>query len=356
MRKLMSVALVIFAAAGATGGGITNRSLPDPAKLYHIRADCHIAYDLLIDNLDKGRSVSDSDQAWAAAHENAGKAGKPCPAVPHDLALRAKDRAISTRDGRAVAENYWTKQADTVAGFELGFAHFNGMFADKTQSDGVDLMKQAAQKGDPMALFIMGTLHTQGAFGKKDYKTGVPMIEAAARSGQVDAMFRAGVFNNEGIGVRKDPKKAYGYFESAAKGGHLFAATMAVTMLTEGKGVKKDTDQAYRVALAIADEGEVYGMALASAALMASNDPQSRKEEALYWLDQAIRNGDAKVQQIVVPIKQQAIQAYARDSAARNYSPAARKACPMKTVCTVNHYSGLQSCTTSKDYWSDCDG
>lgn len=276
--------------------------------------------------------------------------------MPVELAARAKDRAISTRDGRAVAENYLNKQADPVAAFELGFAHFNGMFADKTRNDGLTLMKTAADKGDPTALFIMGTLYTQGLFGTKDYKTGVPMIEAAARSGHIDAMFRAGIFSYEGIGTRNDLKKAFGYFESAAKGGHMFAATMATTMLTEGKGVKKDTDRAYRVAMAIAGEGEVYGMALAAAALMAANDPQSRKEEALHWLDQAIRNGDATVQKIVVPIKQQAIKAYARDSAARNYSPAARKICPMKTTCTVNHYSGLRQCTTSKDYWSDCDG
>jgi hypothetical protein len=28
----------------------------------------------------------------------------------------------------------------------------------------------------------------------------------------------------------------------------------------------------------------------------------------------------------------------------------------MKTVCLVNQYTSAQSCTTNKDYWSDCDG
>lgn len=37
-------------------------------------------------------------------------------------------------------------------------------------------------------------------------------------------------------------------------------------------------------------------------------------------------------------------------------SSALRKACTQKTICTVNHFTGLQSCTTGKDYWGDCDG
>ncbi|HMS21138.1 tetratricopeptide repeat protein [uncultured Sphingorhabdus sp.] len=356
MRFFLGIVLATIAITGVAGLDIKNRGMPDPTKLYHLRADCHIAYDLLISELDNGKQLPAFDIEWAKAHENAGKAGQTCPAVPQSIATRAKDRAIATNDGRAVTENYWNKQKDPVAAFELGFSYLNGMFADKTPGDGVALIQQAADKGDPNALFILGTMHNMGSFGKKDYKKGLPLIEAAAKSGQVDALFRAGVMNYEGVGTSKNPKKAFGYFEQAARSGHLFAATMAATMLTEGKGVPKDTARAYRIALAIAEEGEVYGMALASGALMASDDAQKHKEDALYWLDQAIRNGDSNVQGILNPIRQQAVKAYARQAAAGGYSPAARKACPMKTVCTVNHYSGLQSCTTSKDYWNDCDG
>ena len=356
MPKLKLILATLLFASTASTATITNRGMPDPSKLYHHRADCHITYDLLVDEMDKGRSLAQSDIDWAKAHENAGKAGQPCPAVPQTLANRAKDRAIATNDGRAVAENYWAKQGDPVAGFELGLAYFYGMFSDRTQSEGLSLLQQASKKGDPNASFNLGVLHNSGAFGKKDDKKGLPLIEAAAKSGQVDALFRAGIMNYEGVGTSKNLKKAYGYFEEAARRGHLYAATMATTMLMEGKGVPKDTERAYRISLALAEEGEVYGMALAAGALMASKDPQKHKDEALYWMDQAIKNGDGKVQEIVKPIRQQAITAYATDAAAKNYSPIARKACPMKTVCTVNHYTGLQSCTTNKDYWNDCDG
>lgn len=356
MLRYLGAALAIFVSTALAAGTITNRGMPDPAKLYHVRADCHIAYDLLIDDLDKNRPVSDELGLWAAQHENAGKAGQPCPAVPPQLSVRAKDRAIATRDGRAVAETYWSKQGDPVAGFELGFAHFNGFFADKTRADGVELMRQAATKGDPMAMFIMGTLHTQGAFGKKDYKAGIPLIEGAARSGHVDAMFRAGIFNYEGIGKSKDLRKAYGFFESAAKGGHMYGAIMATMMLSEGKGIRKDTDRAYRIALAIADEGEVYGMALAAVALAQSGEAEKHEKDILYWMDQTIANGDDKVRAVVEPARAQMAGAFERSRAAPAYTPRTFKACPMKTYCTVNHYTGLQSCTTNKDYWSDCDG
>jgi hypothetical protein len=73
-------------------------------------------------------------------------------------------------------------------------------------------------------------------------------------------------------------------------------------------------------------------------------------------MDRAITQGDAGIRTQMTSLRQQAVGLFSRRSAPAGYSPAPRKACPIKTVCTVNHFSGLQSCTTGKDYWSDCDG
>ena len=94
IKTALPAALIsVMGAAWASSG------LPDPAKLYQARANCHNAYDLITDDLDKRRSVSAADEAWARAHENAGNAGKPCTAPPPTLAARANNRALSTSQG-----------------------------------------------------------------------------------------------------------------------------------------------------------------------------------------------------------------------------------------------------------------
>ena len=77
----------------------------------------------------------------------------------------------------------------------------------------------------------------------------------------------------------------------------------------------------------------------------------------LYWMDRAIRDGDAELRAQIAPLRAQASEIYNRPPPPpRDYSPRPFKACPMKTVCLVNS-SGVQwQCTTNKDYWNDCDG
>ena len=95
---------------------------------------------------------------------------------------------------------------------------------------------------------------------------------------------------------------------------------------------------------------------MATASLLQGKEPMKHQDEILYWADYAIAHGDKSIRDQMTPMRAQINELFTRRSAPREYQPRAYKACPMKTVCTVNHYSGLQSCTTNKDYWSDCDG
>lgn len=330
--------------------------MPDPARLYQPRINCHNAYDLLIEDMDKGRSLSDADIGWAQTHENARKANAPCPAVPDDLGARARDRVIATPDGLATARAFVAGQQDPAAMFEVGFSIYNGFFSDLAQPEGLALIKQAADKGDPNGMYAYGVLLTQGAMGAKDYKAGIPMLERAGAAGHIDAQFRAAIFHYEGIGTKKDRKKAFPMFRSAAENGHLYATIMAFTMISDGDGTKKDFDLAYRLSRNVAQQGEVYGAVMAASSLLQSKDPMKHETEVLYWMDQAISRGDDKIKAQMQPLRAQVVGIFSRQSAPAEYRPRAFKACPMKTTCTVNHYSGLRSCTTNKDYWSDCDG
>lgn len=191
---------------------------------------------------------------------------------------------------------------------------------------------------------------------KVDYKAGLALVEKAATAGHVDAMFNAGNFHSNGLGTPKNPAKAFAWYRKAAERGHIYGTFLAWDMLNEGKGTKKDWNLAYRLGRNLAEDGQVYGAVMAASALLQSSDTMKHKDEILYWMDYAIKYGNPDVRGQMVPLKQRVVAVFNRPAAPPQYRPRAFKACPMKTVCLVNHYSGLRSCTTNKDYWNDCDG
>ena len=352
ISKLVASAAV----AGLVGAGWAASGLPDPARLYQARANCHNAYDLLNDELDKGRSVSASEEAWARAHENAGNAGQPCTPPPAALAERANNRAIATNHGIKAVRSFIDKQGDAVAMGELGLSYVSGMISGGTAQQGVDWLRKASDKGDPSASFIYGTMFGQGSFGGRDYKRGLPLIQQAAKAGHVDAMARMATYTYYGIGTKKDHKAAFDWYRQAAERGHELSVFMAFNMINAGEGTKKDFPLAARLARNMANEGNAYGQMVLASALLQDKKPMQYKDEILYWLQQARSNGDDKVRAAVDQVYPQAVKLFSARAPSPTFRAAPRKACPMKTVCTVNHYSGLQSCTTAKDYWSDCDG
>jgi uncharacterized protein len=346
-----------FASAAITATiAIAATGMPDPAKLYQARANCHNAYDLLNNDLDNGRTVSASDEAWARAHENAGNAGKPCTAPPNSLAERANNRAISTPQGLAAVRTYMDKQNDPSAMAELGLSYLNGMVPGGTAQQGAELLRKAAEKGDPSGAFIYGTILAQGSLGERDYKRGLPLIETAARAGHVDAMVRMATYAYHGVGRKKDFPTAFNWYRQAAERGHELAVFMAFNMINEGEGTKKDFPLAVRLARNMANEGNAYGQVILASSLLQDKKPMQYKDEILYWLQQARANGDGKVREAVDGVYPRVVTLFSARAPSASYRPAPRKACAMKTVCTTNHYSGLRSCTTAKDYWSDCDG
>lgn len=46
-----------------------NGSMPDIARAHYERQNCHGAYDVLIEDLKAGKSISPADTAWAQSYE-----------------------------------------------------------------------------------------------------------------------------------------------------------------------------------------------------------------------------------------------------------------------------------------------
>lgn len=353
--RSFTAAMVMVATCAAAMPADTSSSMPDPARQYHARRNCHNAYDLLIERFKGGGAVSANDKAWGAAYEDAAKAKTPCPAPPEELATAATNRTVSTENGLANVAKY-LEQNDPVAYFEGGWAVVTGKAPSVSAAEGYAMLKKAAELGDPSAQYLLGMLYVAGnVTGKPDYASALPLIEKAAQTGHVDALFQTGNFYSDGISVKADKKKAFGYYSKAAERGHVYATYLAAYMANSGEGTKEDHVLAYRLARNLADQGEVVGAVIAASALLQQKNAKQHENEVLYWMDVAIRDGDQKIRTEVGKFRPQVVAAYQRAKAPPEYRPRVRKPCPMKTVCLVNRFTGVQQCTTNKDYWNDCD-
>jgi len=310
---------------------------------------------MLVEQDRSGQRLNDADAAWAHSYEtNAGKAA--CPPPPPGLAQRASNRTVVTAQGIAKIADYAEKD-DGAALYEIAFAGLTGKTSEVTPTQAMNILKRAASLGDPSANYQLSQQYFVGNLGKpQDYAGGIPHLLKAAESGHIDALSQAGAVYANGIGVKKDMAKAFGYFRRAAEQGHVFSTYIAAQMANEGAGVKKDHALAYRLGRNLAEAGEPAGAIFASSALLQMNNVKANQDEILYWMDMAIRDGDDQVKGQINAIRPQVVALFNKMNAPPAYRPRERKVCPMKTVCTVNHYSGIQQCTTNKDYWSDCDG
>jgi uncharacterized protein len=362
IKFLLAAGFVASAAQGAdtpeaARAKLISLGLPAIDKIEQRRANCHNAYDLLWVEGGKTKRLNADDMRWAQSYEAARAANQPCPVPAETLLARANQHVIQTEDGMAVTAGFVSVQKDPVAMFEVGLAFFNGKFGQSAAQEGYDLIKQAAALGEPEALYTQGVLIARGQIDNKaDLPAGLKLIEAAARTGHVDALFAAGNFHRTGQGTKKDPKKAFPFFRQAAERGHFYATFVAWDMINNGEGTKQDHGLAYRLSRRLAAEGHVYGAVMAASSLLQGKDVMKHQDEILYWMDFALANGNADVKNQMRPLKAKVVEIFTRANAPPAYQPRVFKACPMKRTCTVNHYSGLQSCTTNKDYWTDCDG
>ena len=86
-------AAVLLLCSGLTQAQGQSGSFPDMGAIYFHRANCHEAYDLVVEEVTNGGGNS-ADVAWATSYEDAANAGEACPEPGAELAARATDRAV----------------------------------------------------------------------------------------------------------------------------------------------------------------------------------------------------------------------------------------------------------------------
>ncbi len=358
MRPSVLVIGLTCLAAAASVAQAPKSSMPDVTRQHRERVTCHNAFDALV-ALQKrtgGNGASAEEVRWAESYDAAALAKQPCPA-PLAGARDAVNRTVTNGETANRLSKYMAA-GDASAYFEAGQAGIDQTMPTMiTQQGGIEFIKKAAELGDPDGNYMMARLYLGGSFGtKQDFRGAAPFMERAAKAGHVDAMMFAALMQYEGALGRKDHKAAFTGFGEASARGHVYATYMAAWMANNGEGTKKDHKLAYRLARNLAGQGErAAGAVIAASALMYDN-ARKNEDEVLYWMDEAQRTGDAKVSGEIAKLRPQVTAFYTKLKAPPAYTPRPWKACGTKTVCMVNSSGVRTSCTTNKDYWSDCDG
>ncbi|RYE39859.1 MAG: sel1 repeat family protein, partial [Hyphomicrobiales bacterium] len=343
----MRIRGLVFACAliVATGSALAVQrtgSMPDMATQYHKRMNCHGAYDVLIEDSKTGRQVSAEDRAFGKAYEDNAANGIACPQASAALLARAADHVVVTDDGLAKLASYH-KLKDASAYFEAAYSVLTGKTKIVGPEVGWELLNQANILGSPEANYFSGALYAAGTIGGKvNYPEAFKHMKIAADAGHLDAIFQVGNFYAAGLSVKKDPKIAFDYYGKAAAQGHVFATYLAASMANGDQGIKADHDLAYRLGRNLADQGEVSGAVIAASALLQMKDARTHEDEVLYWMDVAIRDGDTKIKDEIGKIRPRVIAAFKRANAPPEYHPRVRKACPTKTVCLVDRFTGAR--------------
>lgn len=127
----------------------------------------------------------------------------------------------------------------------LGWALINGHLFAKDEAKGIDLIKEAANKGLPMAQNAMGWWIASGAFGyEKNDAIALTWFKASAEKNHSGSMNWLAGFHEQGRGgLSKDPLAALELFKkSAARGNHVGMIAVG-RMYAMGVGVPADGNE-----------------------------------------------------------------------------------------------------------------
>lgn len=125
-------------------------------------------------------------------------------------------------------------------------------------TNGMPLLKAAAEDGDIYAQVLMGQFLVNGKAGQTDLEQAVVWYQKAANSDVMDSPFVGIAQHNlaslyyTGRGVAKDTNKAVELYKQAAARGYATSQSVLVGLYYRGESVKKDIVQALKWAIVLA--------------------------------------------------------------------------------------------------------
>lgn len=124
---------------------------------------------------------------------------------------------FNPKQGIVLLENIKEQKADVLV--QLAKFLLDGIFVDKDLEKAKKYLQQAKDKGVVEASYVLGNLY----IAEKNYTEGVPLLKDAAEHNNIDAIFSLGRLYEQGLGVAKLDDKAAFLYDKAAEMGNCDA-------------------------------------------------------------------------------------------------------------------------------------
>lgn len=149
------------------------------------------------------------------------------------------------------ARDYVTRShaaENTRATYLLGTMHLGGNLVARDEAKGIELVRQAADKGEPAAQNMIGAWLANGTRGyAKDDVNALAWFKLAADQNNATAMGWIGIFTELGrAGIAQDYLVALDWYKKAGELGDVASMGQAGRMYALGRGVSADGNEALR--------------------------------------------------------------------------------------------------------------
>lgn len=210
--------------------------------------------------------------------------GLVCGGVSPALAQR---QPVDERDLRL-----WADRGDPDSQFELGIRLVTGEGLKKSEKEGVEWVRKAAEQNHLRAQHAMGTFHEEGIGVEKNIAKAIEWYTRSANNGFPEAQHSMGIAFDLGRGVKKDPAEAAQWFRKAANQDFPPALAAYASKLERGDGVAKNTPKAALYYLRAAQRGHSSAMSRLAYMYYSGVGVPRDFRRAGAWYQRAARAGD----------------------------------------------------------------
>lgn len=203
------------------------------------------------------------------------------PTMPADPAKAVPWFAKAAAQGNADAQN------------QLGDQYYLGQGVKQDKAKAGALYAQSAAQQFAAGETNMAECYLDGDCAQKDPPKAVPLLKDAAGQGDVYAENDYGWILGVGLGVNEDDKQAVYWDQKASAAGNAAAARRLGYFTAHGIGTKPDQAAADKLYNTAAAQGDIFAMRFLGEDLM---DAGNQDQQALKWLSQAAKAGDATAQ------------------------------------------------------------
>ena len=204
------------------------------------------------------------------------------PGVPRDRALAGKYFVELARGDVVVPAVY----------YYLGVMRYRGENVKKDTTEGMRLIRFAAERGDAEAQRDVAKGYEFGWVGKEDLHQALAWYQKSADNGDGDAQWRIGMAFVNGEERKADPAQAVEWFKRSAESRSTQGMTSLAVMYATGEGVKQDWNRARELYEEAAEGGEAHALLNLSGMYLRGEGVDADPVHGFVLLSQAARMGD----------------------------------------------------------------